>query len=137
MLTLIAGLKGSGKTKLLVERANQAVDTTKGCVVVIEQGPKLMHEIKYQARRVDTDEYGVCGADALYGLLVGTYASNHDVTHIFVDSALKICGGDMKAFGSFMTKTGVLAAKHNIQIFVTASCEGGTLPDEAKKYLVY
>ena len=49
MLKLIVGVKGTGKTKTLINMANSALDTVKGCVVVIEKGTKLTHEIKNKA----------------------------------------------------------------------------------------
>ena len=57
MLKLIVGVKGTGKTKMLIESANASLEKTDGCVVVIEKGTKLIHEIKYQARLLDTKEY--------------------------------------------------------------------------------
>ena len=65
MLKLIVGLKGSGKTKTIVEMANKKLDETKGAVVFIEKGTKLIHEVKYQARLLDTDEYLVSNASEL------------------------------------------------------------------------
>ena len=59
MIKLIIGEKGSGKTKALIESVNSTVETTNGSVVVIAKGKKLMHEIKYQARLIDTDEVDI------------------------------------------------------------------------------
>ena len=40
MITLIIGNKGSGKTKRLIQLANEAVEKSNGNVVVIEKGAK-------------------------------------------------------------------------------------------------
>ena len=69
MLKLIVGVKGTGKTKMLIESANAALEKTDGCVVVIEKGTKLIHEIKYQARLLDTKEYEIIDAESLYGFI--------------------------------------------------------------------
>ena len=94
MITLIVGKKGSGKTKKLIERANEAVKTSDGNVIVIEKGLKLTYDISHQARLVDSDAYGIKGSDALYGFVSGICAGNYDVTDIFIDSTLKIIGSD-------------------------------------------
>ena len=102
MLKLIVGVKGTGKTKTLINLANTALDSVSGCVVVIEKGSKLTHEIKNKARLVNTEEYGINDAHMLYGFVSGTYASNYDVANIFIFSSLKICGDDMAEFIKFV-----------------------------------
>ena len=59
MLTIIAGLKGSGKTKTLIEMVNKNAEESAGSVVCLEKGNALMHEIKYHVRLIDTEEYGI------------------------------------------------------------------------------
>ncbi len=135
MIKLVVGLKGSGKTKTLIERANTAADETKGSVVCIEKGDKLIHEIKYQVRLVDTDEYNVTTAASLYGFIAGMYASNHDITSVFVDSALKICGNDMAGFEALVNELAVLTEKNSFEVFMTSSCTDSDLPESLKKYL--
>lgn len=135
MVKLVVGVKGSGKTKTLIEKVNNALNETKGNVVCIEKGTKLIHEIKYQVRLMDTDEYMVTDAEALYGFVAGIYASNHDVTHIFIDSALKICNNDIPAFEIFMKKIDEFSQKTNIAFFITSSLAIKELPDDIKKYI--
>lgn len=135
MIKLVVGLKGSGKTKTLIERANAAAEETKGSVVCIEKGDKLIHEIKYQVRLVDTDEYNVTTAASLYGFIAGMFASNHDITSVFVDSALKICGNDMATFEQFVIELDKLADKSSFEVFMTSSCTAESLPESLKKYL--
>ena len=68
MITLLIGKKGSGKTKKLIELANEAVQNSNGNVVVIEKGLKLTYDISHKARLVDSDAYGIEGLDALVRL---------------------------------------------------------------------
>ena len=49
MITLIVGKKGSGKTKKLIQLANDAVKTSNGNVVCIEKGAKLTYDIDHKA----------------------------------------------------------------------------------------
>ncbi len=135
MIKLIVGVKGSGKTKTLISMVNTALGKTDGAVVCIEKGTKLIHEIKYQARLIDTDEYLICGADELYGFIAGVYASNHDVTDIFIDSALKICGGELDKFQKFMARIDTFAAAHGVNFTITSSIPAEDVPEELNKYL--
>ncbi len=135
MLKLIIGVKGTGKTKALINMVNTAVDNTHGDVVCIEKGVKLRYDIKYQARLIDTEEYYISDAQALYGFIAGIFASNHDVTDLFIDSALKICKNDVAEFDTFVTEVAKLLEKVNVNVVITASIPTEEASDTVKKYL--
>ena len=135
MLKLIIGVKGTGKTKALIEMVNSALDKSEGAVVCIEKGNKLTYEIKYQARLIDTDAYSVSNFESLYGFMAGILASNHDVTDIFVDSALKIGCNDIDGFDSFVSKVDALAEKLNVNCIMTSSLPVEEASETVKKYI--
>ena len=135
MVKLIIGIKGTGKTKTLIQMVNSALETTGGNVVVLEKGEKLRYDIKYQARLVNTDEYYVNDAQSLYGFVAGLLASNHDVTELFIDSALKICAEDLPAFEKLVEELDVLTVKRDVNITITASMPEESATDVIKKYL--
>ena len=135
MLKLIVGVKGTGKTKTLINMANTALENIKGCVVVIEKGTKLTHEIKNKARLVNTEEYAIKDAHMLYGFVAGMYASNYDVSNVFIDSALKICGNDVEEFVKFVTTVDKMCKDHNIEIVMTSSIPVEEVPEELKSYI--
>ena len=135
MLKLIIGVKGTGKTKTLINMVNTAVENSRGNVVCIEKGVKLRYDIKYRARLIDADEYSITDAKSLYGFLAGILASNHDVTDLFIDSALKICKEDRAAFDEMLDELNALVEKTEAKIFVTASMPAEEASDTVKKYL--
>ena len=135
MVKLIIGIKGTGKTKTLIQMVNSALETTGGNVVVLEKGEKLRYDIKYQARLVNTDEYYVNDAQSLYGFVAGILASNHDVTELFIDSALKICAEDIPAFEKLVEELDVLTVKRDTNVTITASMPEEAATDVIKKYL--
>ena len=121
MLKLIIGVKGTGKTKSLINLVNAASAESKGDVVCIEKGAKLRYDVKSSVRLINTEEYFVADTDALYGFIAGILASNHDITDLFVDSALKICNNDAAAFDGFVELVAKLAEKLNVNIVMTSS----------------
>ncbi len=133
MLKLIVGLKGSGKTKTLIELANKALEETNGSVVCIEKGSKLIYDIKPQVRLIDTDNFGIADAQSLYGFVAGILASNHDVTDLFIDSALKICKNDVPAFADMIDKLNELAG---LNMVITSSIAKEDLPENTTKYVI-
>ena len=136
MLKLIIGVKGTGKTKQLIEMVNEALLTSKGDVVCVEKGDKLRFDVKYQCRLIDTESYGVFGAEALYGFVAGILASNHDVTDLYIDSALKICDNDTAAFDGFLEKLGGYAKTSDVNFVITSSLDVNEVSDTVKKYMI-
>ncbi|MFR3201684.1 MAG: hypothetical protein ACLTOZ_03165 [[Clostridium] leptum] len=127
MITLIIGNKGSGKTKRLIQLANEAVEKSNGNVVVIEKGAKLTYDVSHKARLIDIEQYNVSGFDAFYGFLSGICAGNYDVTDIFVDSTLKITGRDFEALADFVAKANELAHSE-VKIVMLISADASELP---------
>ena len=132
MIKLFIGGKGSGKTKTLIEMVNNATSASNGNVVCIEKGDKLIHDITYKARLIDTDAYSICDAEALYGFIAGILASNADITDIFVDSALKIVGNDTVAFEKMLAKLEAITG--DVNLVMTASIAVEDCPDAIKAY---
>jgi len=143
MVKLIVGVKGTGKTKMLIDMVNNTVEKSAGNVVFIEKGDKLKFDVKYQARLINTSDYDIDNnMDALYGFVCGIYAANYDITHIFIDSALKICGGRAEtfvqyadAFTKFIESIAALSDKNNFECIITSSIDPIQLPEELKKFL--
>ena len=135
MLKLLIGVKGSGKTKTLISLVNEAVESSQGAVVCIEKGIKLRYDVNYRCRLINVDEYFVFDAEALYGFVAGILASNHDVTHVFVDSALRICNNDRDAFEKLLQSLDELSDSHKVDIVMTSSLPDEEADDTVKRYI--
>ena len=135
MVKLILGVKGTGKTKTLIEMVNKAQNETKGCVVCIEKGNKLRYDVNSQIRLIDTVEYLVADAQSLFGFVAGILASNYDVTDIFIDSCLKICNEDVSAFEKFLLEVEALAHKSEVNVVITSSVAVEDTTDIMKKFI--
>ncbi len=135
MLKLIIGIKGTGKTKTLIGMVNDAIALSRGDVICIEKGIKLRYDIKYQARLINTEEFLINDAQSLFGFVAGILASNHDVTDLFIDSALKICNEDIGAFETLLEELNEFSTKLNINVVITSSVPVNEATDIMKKYL--
>ncbi len=135
MLKLIIGVKGTGKTKTLIEMVNKTAEESKGAVVCIERGVKLRYDVKYKTRLINTNDYLIFDAQSLFGFVAGILASNHDVTDLFIDSALKICNEDINAFEKMIIEIDELAEKHNVNVVITSSIPVEDASDIVNKYV--
>ncbi|MBO5909208.1 MAG: hypothetical protein J6Q67_05445 [Clostridia bacterium] len=133
MIKLIIGNKGSGKTKKLIDAANEAVKNSSGNVVCVEKGDALRFNISSGVRLIDTENYKISGYGEYYAMLCGIAASNHDVTHIFGDATLKI-GGGVDGLDAFLERL----KDSDIEYVFTISCDEADLParifEIAEKY---
>lgn len=134
MLKLIAGKKGTGKTKQLISMVNSEVEVSNGRVACIEKGTKLTYDINHSARLLDTDSFKIAGCDALYGFLAGIAASDYDVKDIFIDGILKIAGNDFNEISALLAKIDDLF-KDDIKVVITISADPSELPEGIKKFI--
>ena len=135
MLKLIIGVRGTGKTKQLIELTNTAADISKGSVVCVEKGDKLRYDIKSQVRLIDSNRYHICSASELYGFISGMIASNHDITDLFVDSTLKICNSGYSELDELISKVAVISDELGINCVMTASMPIEDATDTMKLYI--
>ncbi len=135
MIHVIMGLKGSGKTKKLIDAIHTAVDSAAGDVVCIEYGKKLTYDVTYKVRLVDSQEYGICSCEMLKGFLSGLHAGNFDITNVFIDNLYKTIGSDRAAAEDFVAWCATFAKDNDMEITVTISDDPAEMPESIKQYL--
>ena len=136
MIKLIVGHKGLGKTKTMIEMANEAVSISNGNVVCIEKGIQLTYNLNHDVRLVDIQQYGVESYDEYYGFLCGLMAGNYDITHIFCDAVFKVCGKDMEKIEKLIERLNSLVAENGTDVIMLVSCEPEDLSKEARKFII-
>lgn len=136
MIHVIMGLKGSGKTKKLIEAISETAANASGDVVCIEYGKKLTYDINYRVRLVDSEEYGITNPDMLKGLLSGLHAGNFDITNVFIDNLYKTIGSDRTSAEEFVAWCAKFAADNSMEITMTISDDPAEIGEGVKQYLV-
>ena len=135
MIKLIMGLKGSGKTKKLIDSINAALDQASGDVVCIEYGKKLTYDVNYRVRWVDSEEYAISNSDMLKGFLSGLHAGNFDITNVYIDNLYKTIGTDRANGEAFVIWCAKFAEANNMNITITVSDDPALASEDIKKYL--
>ena len=135
MIQVIMGLKGSGKTKKLIDSINAAVASAQGDVVCIEYGKKLTYDVNYRARLVDSKEYGINNLDMLKGFISGLHAGNFDITNVYIDNLYKTIGTDRAAGEEFVAWCAKFAETNNMNITITISDDPELASEAVKQYL--
>ena len=135
MIHVIMGLKGSGKTKKMIDSINETLANANGDVVCIEYGKKLTYDINYRVRLVDSKEYGISNLDMLKGFLSGLHAGNFDITNVYIDNLYKTIGADRAAGEAFILWCADFAKANDMNITVTVSDDPALASEEVKQYL--
>ena len=136
MIQVIMGLKGSGKTKRLIDAINNAVAGAQGDVVCIEYGSKLTYDVNYRVRLVNSKEYEIDNLDKLKGLLSGLHAGNFDITNVYIDNLYKTIGADRATGEEFIAWCAKFAEANKMNITITVSDDPAEASEAVKAYLV-
>ncbi len=136
MIKIIAGNKGSGKTKRLIDMTNETAKTTSGNVVFLDKDNSYMYEIDRAIRFVNVNDYRVQSAEMFLGFLGGMLASNYDISVIFIDAFLKLIGINIADADWFFTSLEQYGQKHDVTFVLSVSADPETLPDFAKAYVI-
>lgn len=90
MVQIIAGEKGKGKTKYLLEKVNQAVKAANGNIVYLDKSTKHMYELSNKVRLINVKDYLITNCDEFLGFLCGVISQDHDLEEMYLDSFLTI-----------------------------------------------
>ena len=136
MVRVIMGVKGTGKTKQMIELINTAAKNESGSVVCIEHGSKLTYDIHYQIRLIEAKEYAITSFDMLKGFISGLHAGNYDITKVFIESLTKLVdvSAEDPSVEQFLDWLNKFGEKNGIRFTVTISADAALASEGVKKY---
>ena len=124
MVKLIVGHKGSGKTKQMIELANDTVDNSKGSVIFINKNSRLMYDLKYSIRVVCMEDFEhITNSDEYIGFIYGIISSDHDIETIFIDSILKHADFSLGDLPEFLTRLKNISKNYGMNFVVSLSAD--------------
>jgi hypothetical protein len=130
LVKVIAGHKGSGKTKKMIELANEMVETAHGSIVFINKNHRLMYDLKYQIRVVCMEDYeDITNIDEYVGFIYGIISSDHDIEVIFIDGILRHKDVHIPDLGEFFERLRDISDRHELDFIVSVSADLDQLGD--------
>ncbi|MEG2175530.1 MAG: ATP-binding protein [Oscillibacter sp.] len=136
MVRLIMGVKGSGKTKQLIELINNAAKDEPGNVVCIEANCNMTYDIHYHIRLIDAQEYKLNSYQMMRGFISGLYAGNYDISQVFIDNLSKIVGVEIgRDTEEFLNWLDAFGEKNNIKFTITISGDLSLATEGMQKFL--
>ena len=135
MIKVIYGAKGTGKTKVMIDSANEAVKEAKGHLIFITDSKRGMYDLDREVRFIDTSEYDIAGEAALCGFIKGVVAGNNDNEYVFIDGVVRIAGKPVQEMAAFFYMLDKVSKTNNLVITVSVSAAKEELPDFVSKYI--
>ena len=124
MVKLIIGHKGTGKTKIMVDYANDAVEKGDGSFVFIDTDNRLIYDLNYKIRFINMGEFPhITNSDEYIGFLYGIISGDHDIEIIFIDGILKHADFELPDLTEFIDRLKDISKIHELDFVVSISAE--------------
>ena len=124
MVKLLIGHKGTGKTKQMIDLANEQIQDSKDSVIFINKNSRLMYDLKYRIRVICMEDFEhVTNSDEYIGFLYGVISSDHDIETIYIDSILKHADFSLGDLPEFLTRLQDISKNYGMDFVVSLSAE--------------
>lgn len=124
MVELVIGTKGTGKTKKMIEMANERQERSTGSVVFINKNNRLMYDLEHSIRVVSMEDYEhITNSDEYIGFIYGIISSNHDIEVIFIDSILKQADVSVEDIPEFLNRLRTISEEYKTEFVVSLSSD--------------
>lgn len=124
MVKLLVGHKGSGKTKSMIDLANESIENSKGSVIFINKNHRLMYDLKYRIRVICMEDFEhVTNSDEYIGFLYGIISLDHDIETIYIDSILKHADVSLGDLPEFIDRLKDISKNYGMDFVVSVSAE--------------
>jgi len=142
MVNFLAGAKGDGKSRKIIEMANANVKVTDGHLVFITHNRKHMHDLHRDVRFVETEKGLLANYREFIGFVLGILSQNSDITHIYVDGINSIiCNIDEAEPGGedlakLKNRLDELSKTEDVGFSLTLHCNKSNVPEAIKAALI-
>ena len=136
MIQIIAGEKGKGKTKILIEKANNAVKEAKGSIVYLDKSNKHMYELSNKIRLINVRSYCIDNHSEFLGFICGLISQDHDLEAVFLDSFLKIANIENSDLLPTLEKLEHISNEFNIDFILSLSRNEVDLPEQVRNSVI-
>ena len=135
MIKVFYGEKGMGKSKMMVDLANEHADKRVGDVVFIDDSNDLMLKLKHEIRFTDVSIYPIFGAEQFFAFICGIISQNYDIESIFIDGLTYIVKEDIKNLGGFFDKITSLMEKYGVHFIFSINGRPEAMPEFLRSYI--
>ncbi|MGX8796023.1 hypothetical protein ACR6HW_08055 [Fusibacter sp. JL298sf-3] len=134
MVTLIAGKKGSGKTKDIVSRANNMLEGSKGSMIFIDDDNRAMYDLHHDIRFVNLSEFPVKSSCEFLGFICGLISNNYDIQNVYIDGIMNTVKMSQQELLEWFSRLEDVSKSYEVDFTVTLNYSE-SLPEHLNKYV--
>ena len=135
MIKVIFGEAGAGKTKRIIDIANETLKTANGSIVFIDNDNQYMYGLKHDIRFVDASECHIKGPKMFFGFVSGIAAQDFDLEYLFVDGFVKIVHHKLDTLEELFKELADFAERRNIKLVLSITGSEEAAPEFLKPYI--
>ena len=128
MVQIIAGKKGKGKTKHLLDMANAAIKGANGTVVYLDKSAQHMYELNNKVRLIDVSGFPVKNADEFVGFICGILSQDHDLEQVYLDSFLTTAKLEGKDATGTLDQLSAIGETFKVSFIISMSLDKEEVP---------
>ena len=132
MVEIIAGEKGKGKTKYLLDKVNTSIESATGNIVYLDKSQKHMHELSNKVRLINVADYPITNCDEFIGFICGIVSQDYDLQEMYLDSFLTIGNITYDLIVHAIEKLDIISEKYGVKFVLSVSKNEADLPESAK-----
>lgn len=136
MIKFLLDKPGTGKTKQMIEMANNDALKVDGQVVYVDLDNRHMYDLHTNIRLISVRDFELQNFESFYGFLCGLLGENYDIQKIYVDGFKKIIPNLDKSLDEVECIINDLSNRFGIDIIMSANIENDTPIDFEKKLLM-
>lgn len=132
MIKFILGTKGSGKTRWLIENANEDLKSGNGNIAFVEVDDDHIFSLDYNVRLINATDYKLDSVDAICGFLCGMMAMDYDLEKVYVDGIYKVVDLNVEELEYIENKLSKIKDSEKIEFFINVDLVKEDLSDKLK-----
>lgn len=136
MVKIIMGQRGTGKSKKMIELANNLLNQDSGDIVFINNNSRHMYDLNHDIRFIDISEFEIEDYCMCYGFICGVISEDFDISQIFIDGISEISDDKQNSFQQFLNGIQKISEKFDITFTLAVDGDVETAPKYVKEYIV-
>ena len=127
LIKVIFGETGAGKTKRIIDIANETLKTA--------NDSQYMFGLKHDIRFVDASEYHIDSPKMFFGFVSGIAAQDFDLEYLFVDGFMKIVHHPLDTLEDLFKEMAAFAERRKVKLVLSITGSVNDAPAFLKPYI--
>ena len=135
MVKLILGAKGAGKTKWLINGANDDIKSGNGNITFLDVEDEHIFSLDTNVRLINLSDYSVNSIEKFYGFLLGMLSMDFDLEKIYIDSIYKIVDIKKEDLKCLVKNLDEISEKHDVDILINVDYVADEVDSDLRSYI--